>query len=78
MCVFSGESVWDELSTQSESEFTSKPSIADLLTNVATDANEGNRYVTIQFRDPNQCIKLYPKSCADRCESYSGWVFTFD
>lgn len=43
--IFSGERSWDDLSTQPESESFTKMSISDLLTNVATDANEGNRYV---------------------------------
>ncbi|XP_031633416.1 serine/threonine-protein phosphatase 4 regulatory subunit 1-like isoform X2 [Contarinia nasturtii] len=38
-----GERIWDELSIQPESESSSKLSISDMLTNVATDANEGNR-----------------------------------
>lgn len=50
MFIFAGKRIWDDLPTQSEmsdSESTSNLSISDLLTNVATDANEGNRYVHI-------------------------------
>lgn len=43
--VFFVGDIRDDLFTQPESENTSKLSISDLLTNVATDANEVNRYV---------------------------------
>lgn len=42
---FAGERFWDDLPTQPEIRSTLKLSISDLLTNVATDAAELNRYV---------------------------------
>lgn len=57
LLLFSGD-IWDDLSTQPESENTSKLCISDLLTNVATDANEGNRYVDIQITINKQTNKI--------------------
>lgn len=50
MFLFPVEQIWDDVPTKPEIE--SKPNelrIPDILTKVATDANEGNRYVTFNL-----------------------------